>query len=322
MARVFISRNERGRMIDNQLPVSELVPNPENPRRDIVRDPEFAGLVASIRSEGMIQPILIDEDNIILAGHRRWEAARLLGLRSVPVRVLRNQDAPWLVPLIENLQRSDLGVLEAADYFLKCRRKYEMSITEIAEATGISATTITKYIKLAEAPLAVRERVDKDEIPLNAAFELLRHDGEFIQEVITEPLLTREIVRERAARRQEAVTAPAATEGDNGALLRPSNSSTLERIYNRVESGCYTPDAIRHCDECGSTLFPSLSNDDIRAYLERLVNEGRAEWRKEGGKKDDQRGSMTILCVPVGTPTGAVDFTERDRLSRGNEYQN
>jgi ParB family transcriptional regulator, chromosome partitioning protein len=306
-------------MIDNQLPVEDLVPNPENPRRDIVRDPEFAGLVASIRSEGMIQPILIDEDNIILAGHRRWEAARLLGLRSVPVRVLRNQDAPWLVPLIENLQRSDLGVLEAADYFLKCQRKYEMSITEIAEATGISASTITKYIKLAEAPLAVRERVDKDEIPLNAAFELLRHDDEFIQEVISEPLLTREIVRERAQQREPVATVITAETADDK-ILQQGNSSTLERIYNRVESGCYTPDAIRHCDECGTTLFPSLTNDDIRVYLERLVEAGRAEWRKEGGKKDMQRGSMTMLCVPVGTPTGAIDFTDRDRLSRGNEY--
>lgn len=306
-------------MTDNRLPVDELVPNPENPRRNIIGDPEFAGLVASIRSEGMIQPILIDEDNIILAGHRRWEAARLLGLSSVPVRVLRNQDAPWLVPLIENLQRSDLAVLEAADYFLKCHRKYEMSISEIAEATGISATTITKYIKLADAPLAVRERVDKDEIPLNAAFELLRHDAEFIQEVITEPLLTREIVRERAEQRATTV-APVITPNIDGEVPQPCNSSTLERIYSRIESGCYTPDAIRHCDECGSTILPSLSNDDIYAYLEVLVKDGRAEWRKQGGKKDDQRGSMNMLCVPIGTPTGAVDFTERNRLSRGNEY--
>jgi ParB/RepB/Spo0J family partition protein len=308
-------------MTDNRMLLTELVPNPENPRRDIVGDPDFAGLVASIRSEGIIQPILIDEDNIILAGHRRWEAARLLGLSSIPVRVLRNQDAPWLVPLIENLQRSDLAVLEAADYFLKCHRKYEMSISEIAEATGISTTTITKYIKLAEAPLVVRERVDKDEIPLNAAFELLRHDADFIQEVISEPLLTREIVRERAQRRVTPMSTPIVADDDSQSLQQ-SNSTTLERIYNRLESGCYTPDAIRHCDECGSTILPSLSDDDISAYLERLVKEGRAEWRRQGGKKDDERGSMIMLCVPVGTPTGAVDFTERNRLSRGNEYSN
>lgn len=306
-------------MTDNRISLDELVPNPENPRRDIVGDPEFAGLVASIRSEGIIQPILVDEDNVILAGHRRWEAARLLGLSSVPVRVLRNQDAPWLVPLIENLQRSDLAVLEAADYFLKCHRKYEMSISEIAEATGISATTVTKYIKLAEAPLAVRERVDKDEIPLNAAFELLRHDAEFIQEVIAEPLLTREIVRERANQRAPVTPAPKPPISLSETAQR-GNRSTLERIYDRLEQGCYTPDAVRQCDECGSNIFPSLSNDEIREYLELLVAAGRAEWRKQGGKKDDQRGSMIMLCVPVGTPTGAVDFTERNRLSRGNEY--
>lgn len=300
--------------------LNTLVPNPENPRRHSPDDPKFRELVASAQGSGILQPILINEDGIILAGHRRYEAARFLGLETVPVRVLRDQDAPWLIPLIENLQRADLGVLEAADYFLKCHQQYDMTITDIAEVTGIGAFTVSQYIKLAKAPQSVRDRVDRDEIPLNAAYELLRHDTEFIQEVITEPLLTREIVRERAQRRESSALT-VTRETDDVEIPQPSNSSTLERIYNRVESGCYTPDAIRHCDECGTTLFPSLSNDDIRAYLERLVAEGRAEWRQQGGRKDNQPGAMVMLCVPVGTPTGAVDFTERNRLSRGNEYQ-
>lgn len=172
--------------------------NPNNPRRDIKGDPGFPGLVASIRSQGILQPLLIKNDGMIWAGHRRHVAALVIGLERVPVIILDDQNNRVLVPLIENLQRSNLDVLEVAEYLKQCSRDHGMTLIEISEVTGISTSTIGKYIKLAEAPLELRERIDRDEIPLNAAFELLRHDEAFIKEVITTPRLTRKIVRERA----------------------------------------------------------------------------------------------------------------------------
>jgi len=179
---------------------TSLWPNPDNPRRDIRDDPDFAGFVASIRSEGIIQPLLIRDDGMIWAGHRRLEAALEVGLERVPVMVLADSDNRVLIPLIENLQRSDLDVLEVAEYLKQCRRAHGMTLTAISEVTGISASTIGKYIKLAEAPLELPERIDRDEIPLTAAFELLRHDEAFIKDVVATPRLTKKIVRERAQR--------------------------------------------------------------------------------------------------------------------------
>ncbi|HEX2879874.1 MAG TPA: ParB/RepB/Spo0J family partition protein [Polyangiaceae bacterium] len=190
-------------------PIDAVWPNDDNPRSEVGTDPAFEGLVASIRSQGIIQPLLIAEDGMILAGHRRYEAALALGLGRVPVRVLRNRESHHLIPLVENLQRADLGVLETADYFLKCNRDYGMSVAAICEATGVSNSTVCKYLKLAEAPKEVRERIERDEIPLNAAFELLRHDHEFINEVIKTPRLTKQIVRERANERDENKPRPA-----------------------------------------------------------------------------------------------------------------
>jgi ParB/RepB/Spo0J family partition protein len=164
-------------------------------------DLAFEELLASIKAQGIIQPLLIDETNKILAGHRRYFAAQIVGLDRVPIHVLKHHKAPHLIPLIENLQRLDLGVLEAADYFLKCQQEHEMSIVAISEATGISTSTIGNYIKLATGPKEVRDRIERDEIPLNAAFELLRHDSEFIKEIIKTPRLTKEIVREKAQAR-------------------------------------------------------------------------------------------------------------------------
>lgn len=178
--------------------ITELKPNPNNPRQAIREDPTFDELLASIEANGIIQPLLINEANKILAGHRRYFAAQILGIERVPVHVLKGLEAPHLIPLIENLQRLDLGVIEAADYFLKCHRDHEMALSAIAAATGISLNTVSNYIKLAQGPSEVRERIERDEIPLNAAFELLRHDESFIKEVIQEPRLTKQIVRDRA----------------------------------------------------------------------------------------------------------------------------
>lgn len=179
-------------------PIEAVWRNEDNPRTDIKGDPNFAGLVASIKSQGIIQPLLINSEGMILAGHRRYEAALELGLQRLPVRVLGNHLDWNLIPLIENLQRADLKVLEVADYLLAVRADTEMTFPEISAITGISDSTIRNYIKLAEAPKEIRERVERDEIPLNAAFELLRHDEKFISEVVKEPKLTRQIVRERA----------------------------------------------------------------------------------------------------------------------------
>lgn len=180
-------------------PIEALWPNPDNPRHGIKDDPGFEGLVQSVKSQGIIQPILITDDGMILAGHRRYEAAMVVGLLRVPVRVLNDDSNHVLVPLIENLQRSDLTALEVAEYLRAYQREHNPSLVEISEATGISSSTISKYLKLADAPVELKERIQRDEIPLGAAFELLRHDEEFIREVIKTPTLTKQIVRARAA---------------------------------------------------------------------------------------------------------------------------
>jgi ParB/RepB/Spo0J family partition protein len=189
-------------------PIEEIWSNPENPRRDIRSDPNFEGLVSSVASEGILQPLLINGEGMILAGHRRYEAALVVGLETVPVHLVSDQNTHALVPLIENLQRRDLAVLEVADYVCLCHREFGMSIDSIADATGISKSTLNKYLRLAEGPKEIRERVERDEIPLNAAYELLRHDDEFIREVVKTPHLTKQIVRERAAERETELDEP------------------------------------------------------------------------------------------------------------------
>jgi ParB family transcriptional regulator, chromosome partitioning protein len=184
--------------MNDEWPIEQLQPNPNNPRRGITEDPSFDGLVSSIQDQGILQPLLINDDGMILAGHRRYEAALRIGLKHVPVRRLPSRHNHQLVPLIENLQRSNLSVLDVADYLFRCREEFKMTIPMIAQVTGIGTTTISQYLKLVMAPKELRERLERDDITLGAAVAMLSHGERFIHEVVRETNLTRNVVREKA----------------------------------------------------------------------------------------------------------------------------
>lgn len=214
-------------MLSHEWPIDAVHPNEDNPRRDVHDDPAYLGLVASIKSQGIIQPLLINKHGLILAGHRRYAAALELGLERVPVRIISDNKNHALIPLIENLQRADLTVMEVSDYLLKCRKECDMPISAIAEVTGISEGTIQKYLKLAEGPMEIRERVERDDITLGAAFALLDHNESFIRQVINEPVLTRKIVRELAKR--SAIEAVKGTNEADAAVVKPQIEAYQER---------------------------------------------------------------------------------------------
>lgn len=99
-------------------------------------------------------------------------------------------------------------------------------------------------------------------------------------------------------------------------------STILEKVWERIEDGCYTAEAIAKCGECGNNIF-TLELEEIKLYMQQLVGAGRAEWRKQGGKKDDQRGDMPTLCVPVGTPAGSdysAGYRPRVEYGDGEEH--
>jgi len=155
--------------------------NEGNPRRRL-RDSAFDELVASIKAQGILSPLLITPEGVVLAGNRRLAAAHQLKLQTVPVRVLpqtgKDRD---LIPLIENLIRTDLTPLDAMDYMVTLRKRWNLNITGISNLTGISTGTVGQYLRIADGPKAIRQMIAEDRIGLSAACALLRHaDSELI----------------------------------------------------------------------------------------------------------------------------------------------
>lgn len=161
-----------------ELPIDELTPNTYQPRADF--DPEsLAELAASIRAQGLIQPILVaprpEGGHMIVAGERRWRAARKAGLDRVPV-VIRQITAKrdfLEAALVENVQRSDLNPLEEAEAFERLHREFGLSHQEIGAQVGKSRPAVTNRLRLLGLPEDVQQLLRSGRLSAGQARPLL-----------------------------------------------------------------------------------------------------------------------------------------------------
>ena len=144
-----------------QVPVLAITPNPLQPRT--VVDPEaLAELAASIREHGLIQPLIVTQQGPdryqLIAGERRWQAARMAGLAQVPVIVKEATPQQALeIALVENIQRADLNPLEEAVAFRQLVDEFDLTQEQVAERVGKSRVSVTNTLRLLRLPAAVKQ---------------------------------------------------------------------------------------------------------------------------------------------------------------------
>jgi ParB family transcriptional regulator, chromosome partitioning protein len=142
-----------------RVPIDRIKPNPMQPRT-IFQPDRLEELAASIRANGIIQPIIVRRDGTdyqIVAGERRWRAARLAGIVEMPVVVQEISDNQLLqVALIENLQREDLNPMETAHAYDRLHRELGLSHEEIGRRTGKDRTSIVNMMRLLRLPKEVQ----------------------------------------------------------------------------------------------------------------------------------------------------------------------
>jgi len=152
-----------------ELPVAEIHPNPLQPRRHFSAA-SLQELADSLKQHGLLQPVVVSRGSAggyeLIAGERRWRAARLAGLERIPA-VLREPegDADQLaLALIENLQREDLTPIEEARAYHHLRAELGLSQEEIARRVGKERPTVANALRLLQLPMAVQELVDGGEL--------------------------------------------------------------------------------------------------------------------------------------------------------------
>jgi ParB family chromosome partitioning protein len=159
------------------LPVNALQPGKYQPRSRMDQE-ALNALAASIKAQGVMQPILVRPvaggQYEIIAGERRWRAARLAGLSSVPVLVRNVPDQQALaVALIENIQREDLNALEEAVGLERLIREFSLTHQAVADAVGKSRAAVSNLLRLLELPPPVRELLGEGRLDMGHARALL-----------------------------------------------------------------------------------------------------------------------------------------------------
>lgn len=160
------------------LSLSDIHPDPEQPRKHF-DDALLEELAASIKTQGLLQPILVrpSEDGksyIIIAGERRWRASAKAGLHEIPA-LIRQADRLAIaeMALIENLQRSDLNPIEEAEAYAALKEKLNRSPADIAEAVGKSRSHIANMMRLTGLPDGVKDKVVSGGLSMGHARALL-----------------------------------------------------------------------------------------------------------------------------------------------------
>ena len=160
------------------VPIDRIEPNPENPRL-LFEESALDELAASIREHGVLQPILVrprgHEQYQLVAGERRWRAARLAGLDTIAALVEDlDDDAALEIAVIENLQREDLSPLEEAAMYEKMVRDHGYSIRKLAQKLGKDKGYLENRLRLADAPEEIRALVSVRKDTLSHAYELMK----------------------------------------------------------------------------------------------------------------------------------------------------
>jgi ParB family chromosome partitioning protein len=158
--------------------IDRIEPNPENPRL-LFEESALEELAASIREHGVLQPILVRpagrDQYQLVAGERRWRAARLAGLLTIPALVEElDDDAALEIAVIENLQREDLSPLEEANMYEKMVTEHGYSIRKLAQKLGKDKGYLENRLRLADAPEEIRALVSVRKDTLSHAYELMK----------------------------------------------------------------------------------------------------------------------------------------------------
>ena len=169
--------------------LSQIEPDPDQPRR-YFDEVALSELSASIKEHGVVQPIVVTAGKsgnyVIVAGERRYRAAKLAGLDKVPALVRTLSDQHRLeISLIENLQRRDLNVLETATAYLKLRDQFNMTLEQIGQRVGgKSVSAISNTLRLLRLPDSVKQALADGKLKEGQARPLIGLDGSVIDEIL------------------------------------------------------------------------------------------------------------------------------------------
>ncbi len=254
-----------------QIKIDQIVPDPDQPRRHF--DEESLDLLSSsIKQNGILQPIVVinqADGYMIVAGERRWRAAKRAGLEKVPalVRTLSAQHK-LEISLVENLQRRDLNPLETATAYLKLRDQFNLTLEEITQRIGTGAvSTVSNKLRLLKLHKSVQKVLAEGLITEGQARPLIGADDEVVEQVL--PLIVKE--QWSARRIEQFIVDLKKSKADDRAqkksVATPAHAPEAARLTKRFEA----PVKIRTNSKGAGSITIQFKDADEFERIEKLL---------------------------------------------------
>jgi ParB family chromosome partitioning protein len=251
-----------------ELRINEIEPNINQPRKKF-DDEKLHKLSESIKKHGVVQPIIVKkEDNTyrIVAGERRWRAARMAGLKSVPViiRELSNKQV-MEVALIENLQREDLNPIEEAEAFEKLLNEYNLTQEELSESIGKSRSAISNTIRLLGLPEKIKSCLINQEISSGHARAILSIEDKNLQEKVCSEIIEKNLT----VRQTESLVKRYLSEGkkENREKKEKENRDEFLKIEENLQGIFGTKVRLVSNNKKGKIMIEYYSEDQLDRLL-------------------------------------------------------
>lgn len=257
------------------LPVDKISPNPRQPRSDFDLE-ELAELAASIHEHGLIQPIIVcideaQEDQYqLIAGERRWLAAKQAGMLKIPALVREASDQQRLeIALVENVQRADLSPLETAEAYRQLVEDFNLSHEMVAERVLKSRSTVTNTLRLLKLPLDVQAALNVGRISEGHARALLALSTPQAQSAALQTVLNHDL----NVRQTEELVKRLSGEKP-GYTRRASLSPELLSIEEKLRGKLGTRVRLTNSQKGGTIIIHYYSDEELSTLVDQLLSEG------------------------------------------------
>ena len=269
----LFSNNASDVQVKKTLRVSEIEPNRDQPRK-YFNDEAIAALADSIREHGMIQPILVRPLSTggyqIVAGERRWRAARMLGMDEVPVTIKELTDLQTMqIAIIENLQRENLNPVEEARGYSELIEKYGMTQDSVAKMVGRSRSTVANSVRLLSLPENVLKMLENGDITSGHAKALLSFDDKDMMIATANRAadggMTVRQVEKLAQKTLEPMEGTGVSDRDIDNYFKETEIALHDALGRKVK--------VQYGKSKGALILEFYDKDDLKAIADKLVND-------------------------------------------------
>ncbi len=255
-----------------RIPLNQIEANPEQPRHDFDEN-ALSELAASVKIHDIIQPITVTKTATgnyrIIAGERRFRAAKIAGLEDIPVYIRDVKDSKILeLALLENLQREDLNAIEIALSYKQLMDELDYTQDQLAERMGKERSTVTNYIRLLKLPPDIQVAVRNGSISMGHARALINVDVVDKQLFIFNEIKSKELSVRQTEELVRRLYTPKATVNNSVKTTLPPS---LKKIEDNLASHFSTKVKMTHSKKgTGSITFDYFSIEELSSLLDKM----------------------------------------------------